>query len=322
MNPIYKPSKGNYRGRFAPSPTGPLHMGSMFTALASFLQAKSNNGSWLLRIDDIDTPRICSGASSAIMRTLERHGLCWDEGVFFQRFETEAYYDALNLLDTSGWLYPCHCSRKELAILSSNETERTVYPGICRKANRSRVQPHALRVLTKDAAVTLEDKLQGSHCWDVEKEFGDFIVLRRDKIVSYHLATVIDDNRAGISEVMRGGDILESTPLQIYLQSLLGLPNHDYLHLPIVVDSQGKKLSKQNLAKAVNDREPSINLFNLLNLLNQCPPRYLYGAPPKEILEWGIQTWDVSKLSRLITINETDQTRINTNIHCFSKTHC
>jgi len=271
----------------------------MFTALASFLQAKSNHGQWLLRIDDIDTPRVAAGAADAIKHTLERHALYWDQTEFLQSQGAEAYEKALQQLDTAGRLYPCSCSRKALAELPRPNSEPTVYPGTCRNARRSRSQPHALRVSTGNAAVKALDLLQGPQRWDIERESGDFIVLRRDGIVSYHLATVIDDWRAGVSEVLRGVDLLESTPLQMHLQCLLGLTSPGYLHVPVIADRQGVKLSKQNLAEAVDDSNPSSTLIQLLTLLKQSPPEELRGAPPEETLAWAVQNWDVSKLAGL-----------------------
>jgi len=288
---------GQYCGRFAPTPSGPLHLGSMFTALASFLQARSNQGQWLLRIDDIDTPRVAAGAADDIKRTLERHALYWDQTEFLQSQGTEAYEQALQQLDANGRLYPCSCSRKDLASLHRNNSEPAVYPGTCRNANRSRKQPHALRMCTENVAVKACDLLQGPQHWDIERECGDFIVLRRDGIVSYHLATVIDDWLSGVSEVLRGVDLLESTPLQIHLQRLLGLTSPSYLHVPVIANRQGIKLSKQNLAEAVDDSNPSITLVQLLTLLKQRPPEELHSAPPEEILAWAVQNWDVSKLA-------------------------
>ena len=176
----------------------------MFTALASFLQARSKQGQWLLRIDDIDTPRVAAGATDAIMRVLERYALYWDRAAVTQSSGTEAYRDALERLDAAGWLYPCSCSRKTLAALPRPYAESTAYPGTCRNARRSRRQPHALRARTGDAIINALDLLQGPQRWDIGREHGDFIVLRRDGIVSYHLATVVDDWRLGISEVLRG----------------------------------------------------------------------------------------------------------------------
>lgn len=296
-----------YRGRFAPSPTGPLHLGSMFAALASFLQAKSWRGQWLLRIDDIDAPRVAVGAADSIRRTLERYSLYWDETVVMQSSGTTAYKEAWERLEGLGYLYPCYCSRKSLAALPRTNQQRIVYPGLCRTVNRSRKQAHALRVITQNAIITTDDNLQGRQTWDIEKEFGDFVIVRRDRIISYHLATVVDDWRSGITEVLRGFDLLESTPLQIHLQNLLGLTRPEYLHVPVIVDRHGIKLSKQNLAKAVDPLNPSTTLFKLLTLLKQSPPGELLEAPPEEILTWAVPNWDVAKLSGLTEIPANDQ---------------
>ena len=286
-----------YRSRFAPSPTGPLHLGSLFTALAGFLQAKSSRGEWLLRIDDADGPRVALGAVDSIPRTLEQFGLAWDGPVVFQSRCLEAYQAALKQLDEAGWLYPCTCSRKTLSALPRSSFGHTPYPGTCRHANHDRRQAHALRVVTDGAQIAFTDKLQGPQNWDLTEECGDFIVFRRDGIVAYHLATVIDDWQAGITEVLRGFDLLDSTPQQIHLQQLLGLPTPDYRHIPVIVDRHGIKLSKQNLAKPVEASNPSTILFTLLGLLGQSPPRELEDAPPAEILDWAIKAWDISRLS-------------------------
>jgi glutamyl-Q tRNA(Asp) synthetase len=269
----------------------------MFTALASFLQAKSHQGQWLLRLDDVDSLRVAAGAKDGIRRILERHALHWDEAVVMQSRKTESYRTAIEQLEAAGYLYPCNCSRKELAILPRLKTERIVYPGTCRNARKSRHRPHALRVLAGNAIISAEDKLQGPQCWDLGCEVGDFVVLRRDGVFSYHLATVIDDWESEVTEVLRGCDLLESTPQQIHLQSLLGLPRLDYLHVPIMVNRQGIKLSKQNLATAVDGLNPSATLFELLLSLNQSPSEDIRGAHPEEILAWATQSWDVSKLS-------------------------
>lgn len=297
MGQSQAPGTGKYRGRFAPSPTGPLHLGSLYTALAGFLQAKSCGGEWLLRIDDADAPRTAPGAADGILRTLERFGLCWDGPVVFQSRELDAYQTALRQLDEAGWLYPCTCSRKTLAALPRTGPGHTRYPGTCRDAGRSRQEPHALRIIAADADIIIEDKLQGPQCWNPAREFGDFIVFRRDGVFAYHLATVVDDWRAGITEVLRGHDLLESTPLQIHLQRLLGLPTPDYRHIPVIVDRQGTKLSKQNLAAPVDGLDVPATLCGLLSLLRQSPPQDLRLAPPEEILAWAIAYWDAAKLS-------------------------
>lgn len=291
------PLAPKYRGRFAPSPTGPLHLGSLYTALASFLQAKSLGGEWLLRIDDADTPRTAVGAEGAIRRCLERFGLHWDGPVVYQSQQAESYRAALARLDADGWLYPCVCSRKTLAALPHAVGEHAVYPGTCRDARHSRQQPHALRVKVGGTVIRVDDKLQGLRDWDLAHELGDFIVFRRDGIIAYHLATVIDDWRAGVTEVMRGIDLLPSTPPQIHLQRLLGLPTPTYRHIPIIVDRHGAKLSKQTFAEAMDGKPLSATLFTLLTLLRQSPPEDLRHAPPTEILAWAVAHWDAGRLS-------------------------
>lgn len=301
-----RPQGGNfYRGRFAPSPTGPLHLGSLYTALAGFLQARSRGGEWLLRIDDADTARVVPGADDSIKRALERFGLAWDGPVVYQSREFPAYQAALDRLDRAGLLYPCTCSRKTLAALPRAAPDLPpAYPGTCRNASRPRSQPHSLRVAAVGAVVAFEDKLQGARRWELARDFGDFIVFRRDGVFAYHLATVVDDARAGVSEVLRGCDLLDSTPLQIHLQRLLGLPTPDYRHVPVIVDRQGAKLSKQNLADAVDGHSPSPTLFALLSLLRQSPPGELRGAPPAELLSWAVASWDASRLAGVASVAE------------------
>lgn len=274
-----------------------MHLGSLYTALASFLDAKSNRGEWLLRIDDADGPRQAAGAADSILRTLERFGLAWDGPVAFQNHALEAYHAALSQLEAAGQLYPCVCSRKKLSDLPRSHGGHAVYPGTCRLAGRDRRQAHALRVVTEGARITFNDRLQGPQSWNLAEEFGDFIVFRRDGIVAYHLATVVDDFAAGITDIVRGFDLLDSTPPQIHLQQLLGLPTPGYGHIPVVVDRHGVKLSKQNLAKPVNPDHPSPVLIGLLELLGQPAPKELAHAPPAEILEWAVSAWDISRLS-------------------------
>jgi glutamyl-Q tRNA(Asp) synthetase len=292
MHPAQK-----YRGRFAPSPTGPLHLGSLCTALAGFVQAKSLGGEWLLRLDDADTPRVAPGAGDGIQRTLERFALHWDGQVVLQSQEAPAYQAALEQLDAAGLLYACTCSRKTLAALPRPSADAAIYHGLCRNASNGRNRAHALRVIVADAVIQFDDKQQGPQRWDLACEFGDFIVFRRDGFVAYHLATVVDDARAGVTEVLRGHDLLASTPLQIHLQQLLGLPTPDYRHVPVIVNREGAKLSKQNLADAVDARDPSATLFTLLELLGQAPPAELCKAPPEAILTWAVAHWEVSRLA-------------------------
>lgn len=296
-------SKPTYRGRFAPSPTGPLHLGSLCTALASFLQAKSQKGEWHLRIDDVDPFRTVAGSSDRILRTLEAFGLHWDGPVLYQSERLEAYRAALDRLDSRRLLYVCACSRKDLATLSEGNTEMPIYPGLCRNKNlKPSASPYALRVKTENSSVTFEDRLQGMVTQHLAKDVGDFIVYRRDRVYAYHLATVLDDDEQGITEVVRGVDLLDSTPRQIYLQRLLGLSTPTYAHVPVLVDRAGFKLSKQTHADPVDGQHPSSILLDLLTLLKQNPPRDLQSAETAEIMNWAVEHWDISRLSALRAI--------------------
>jgi len=283
-----------YVGRFAPSPTGPLHLGSLYTALASFLDARARRGRWLLRIDDIDTPRNAPGAVGSILGALEAYGLHWDGAVYYESRHLADYELALARLQREDQLYPCICSRKLLAELPG---EHGIYPGLCR--NRTAIpsgQPYALRARSDGRDIVFEDRLQGRICQNLAAEHGDFILKRKEGIVSYQLACVIDDHLQGITHVVRGFDLVDSTPKQIFLQQLLGLPTPSYLHVPIIVDSRGYKLSKQTLAEAVTLRNAPAVMFKLLELLRQKPPVELKRASCPELLDWAVQNWDPAPL--------------------------
>jgi len=285
-----------YRGRFAPSPTGPLHLGSLYTALASYLEARARGGQWRVRIDDVDTPRVAAGAADAILRTLERFGLDWDGPVIRQSERFETYRQALETLDQESHLYACTCSRRQLHALSHGEGDLTIYPGHCREANRDRQEPHALRLRCRNRVVTVRDRLQGEYRQDFAQEVGDFVLRRRDGVYAYHLATVLDDADAGITEVLRGLDLLHSTPRQILLLRLLGLPTPDYLHIPLIVDGAGIKLSKQTGAPPIDADHPEDVLFDVLPLLALDPPQELRGAPCADLLDWAVEHWSVERL--------------------------
>ncbi|MEC4748660.1 tRNA glutamyl-Q(34) synthetase GluQRS [Methylomicrobium sp. Wu6] len=282
-----------YVGRFAPSPTGPLHLGSLYTALASFLDARARHGFWLLRIDDIDTPRNVPGAIDSIVETLDAYGLHWDGPVYYESQHLADYEQALVRLQQEGLVYPCICSRKMLAELASVGVSHDIYPGLCR--NRAVIpssQPYALRIRSDERDIVFEDKLQGLIRQNLGAEHGDFILKRKEGIVSYQLACVIDDYLQGITHVVRGFDLVDSTPKQIFLQQLLGLPATSYLHVPVVIDSHGYKLSKQTLAEAVTLRSTNVVMFKLLQLLQQKPPVRLEQASCSELLDWAVRNWD------------------------------
>lgn len=250
-----------YRGRFAPSPTGPLHLGSLVTALASWLDAHAHGGDWLVRIEDIDYPRCVKGADFDILQTLERLGLRPDEAPEWQSRHESLYADALRRLDASGQLYPCGCSRKEIAdsLVHVRERHQTLgYPGTCRNGLHGKL-PRAWRVRVPDgpaATICFDDRWQGRQCQDLEKELGDFVLRRADGLWAYQLAVVVDDAAQGITHIVRGSDLLDSTPRQIHLQHLLGLPTPSYLHVPVVVNADGEKLSKQSGAQAIDTAAP------------------------------------------------------------------
>ena len=242
-----------YRGRFAPTPSGPLHFGSLVAALGSHLEAKSRQGEWLLRIEDVDPPRVVAGAADAILRTLEAFGLEWDGPVMRQGQRGEAYRTAFDELSRLGLVYACNCSRKQLAETARRGLDGPVYPGTCRAAHHG---GGAWRFHVSEARVAFRDALLGHVACDLAGECGDFVLRRADGVYSYQLAVVVDDAEQGVTHVVRGADLLTSTPRQIALQEALGLPTPEYMHLPVVLDAHGDKLSKQTLASPVDPADP------------------------------------------------------------------
>lgn len=277
-----------YRGRFAPSPTGPLHFGSLVAALGSCLEARRRGGQWLIRVEDIDPPREMKGAADSILRSLERLGFEWDESVLCQSTRVGAYAEAIEALNAAGAAYRCSCTRGEIR---SAAGESDIYTGTCRGGPRNRRRRTAVRVRTQAEPVTFIDRLQGRFIQSVLREVGDFVVHRRDGLFAYHLAVVIDDGFQRITDIVRGADLLNSTPRQIYLQRLLGLPTPNYTHLPIVLAADGQKLSKQTGAAPVDGRHPGEVLHAALKFLGQRPPDALVRAQPQEIWDWAGEHW-------------------------------
>lgn len=293
-----------YRGRFAPSPTGALHLGSLLAAVGSFLQARSQRGEWLVRIEDIDTPRCIPGAADDILRDLEHFGLNWDGEVLWQSQRQDAYAAALAQLQDQGLAYPCACSRKEIEDTNlAHGRSGLVYPGTCRSGLRGR-SARAWRINTEAAVIGYEDLLQGSQVEDLEKTSGDFVLKRADGLWAYQLAVVVDDAEQGVTQVVRGVDLLDSTARQIYLQQCLDLPQPTYLHLPVLVDQTGQKLSKRDFAPAIADRERQAILRQTLGFLGLPLDRELEDAGIEELLDWAIRHWEPGKLpkSRYITL--------------------
>lgn len=291
-----------YHGRFAPSPTGALHIGSFFTAIASFLDARSNDGLWHLRIDDLDTPRTVRGSASKILSVLEIAGLNWDGPVLYQSQQTEKYQAALELLDRQRLLYPCTCSRKYLREVAGKDSIATVYPGICRDKDQFTSKPHATRIKTSQTIIGFNDQLQSYYEQNLAQQVGDFVVQRRDRIHAYQLAVVVDDASQHISHILRGIDLIESTPRQIYLHTLLGRPIPCYSHVPVVVDRHGVKLSKQTGAKPVEISNIGCVMYNTLCLLNHPPPETMKKAASQELLQWAIKNWNLESLAKIKTV--------------------
>jgi glutamyl-Q tRNA(Asp) synthetase len=262
-----------YRGRFAPSPTGPLHFGSLIAALASYVDARASGGEWLVRIEDVDTPRSQSGCADHILATLERYGFQWDGSVAWQSTRTSRYAHALADLRSRELVYPCTCSRRDLALSPLGAGGERVYPGTCRSHVAADVpaKPHAWRVRVGDARIAFVDRLQGPREQDLASEVGDFALRRSDRLYAYQLAVVVDDAEQGMTDIVRGADLLASTPRQIFLQRALGLPTPRYLHVPVAINSSGEKLSKQTRAAALPDA-PLAALLAAWRFLDQPAP--------------------------------------------------
>lgn len=283
--PLFGGQSGKaYRGRFAPSPTGPLHFGSLVAAVASYLDARSQQGVWLVRMEDLDRPRCVPGAADSILRLLEQCGLRWDEHVLWQSGRTPAYAAALERLRAGGYVFPCGCSR--------SESGTGVYPGHCRNGLPPGRRSRTWRARVPDETVLFHDRLHGLFSQQLTRDVGDFVVRRADGIFAYQLAVVVDDGEQQITDVVRGSDLLDSTPRQILLQRMLGLPEPHYLHLPLATNGKGEKLSKQTRARPASVED----LPRVLAFLNHAPPADLLGAPPDELLRWAVGAWTPSRL--------------------------
>jgi glutamyl-Q tRNA(Asp) synthetase len=283
-----------YCGRFAPSPTGDLHFGSLVSALASWLDARAHRGRWLLRIEDLDAARAVPGAAQSILRTLEGLGLAHDGPVEWQRERTAGYADALDRLRQAGLAFACGCTRGDLAGAAAG-IDGPVYPGTCRDGLPPGRAPRAWRVRVDDAMIVVEDAIQGRLVQKLDRDVGDFVVRRADGAWAYQLAVVVDDAAQGVTRVVRGADLLDSTPRQCHLQRLLGIARPGYAHVPVAVDAQGRKLSKQGLAPAI-DRESALAwLRAALDFLGQPPPATGVGQVG-ELLAEAIARWDLRRI--------------------------
>jgi len=286
-----------YIGRFAPTPSGHLHFGSLVAALASYLDARSVGGRWLMRMEDLDPPREEPGAQAAILKALESYGFEWDGEVVRQSDRHDAYAEVLNRLFNQGLAYACTCSRKQL------EPYHGIYPGFCRNAGHD----------TKDAAIRLRvpeleyhfiDRVQGEYRQHLGREVGDFVIRRRDGLYAYQLAVVLDDAWQGITDIVRGADLLDSTPRQLYLQELLGLPQPRYLHIPLITQPDGHKLGKSYRSPPLTENQATPLLLRALRALGHNPGAELAYATPREVLNWGIAHWDAGLIPRTLNLPE------------------
>ncbi len=284
------PCSRRYIGRFAPSPTGPLHLGSLVAALASFLDARAAAGAWLVRMEDLDPPRQPPGAAEAILRQLEQLGLCWDGAVLHQSSRIPAYEELFSELRKRKLCYRCDCSRQQLRAMGS------VYDGRCREREQPPAGAHAWRLRTPAEVFAFDDRIQGPYRQNLEGDVGDFVVRRKDGLFAYQLAVVADDAFQQVNQVVRGADLLDSTPRQLYLQSLLSLPRPRYAHVPVLVNEHGQKLSKQHFAAPIDTRHPAPLLRRALRFLGQVPP--IGPASGAELLEWAIAHWDARRIPR------------------------
>lgn len=289
-------------GRFAPSPTGPLHSGSLLAALSSFLDIRAQGGQWLLRIEDLDPPREVAGASEDILFALERFQLHWDGPVTYQSRRLERYRDALDRLLKSGLAYPCQCSRKQLA--ERNALQH--YDGHCRRHPPPESSRCAIRAIAADSELGFNDRIQGYRRYPTPGP-GDFTIFRRDGFFAYQLAVVVDDAEQGVTQVTRGSDLIDETPRQRVLQHHLNLPTPKYAHIPVLTNSMGQKLSKQTYARALalGEQEISEQLATALQRLGQKPPTGLEREPPQSILGWAIEHWDIDLIPKQLSLTVT-----------------
>lgn len=297
---VQHPASVRYRGRFAPSPTGPLHFGSLIAAVASYLDARRAGGEWLVRIEDLDPPREDPGSADQIVTALRVLGFEWNESIVRQSARTHLYEAALDRLLAAGQAFECSCSRAEIAaaVGPPADGDELRYPGWCRNGTRAPDRPVAIRFRTPSGIVAFEDAIQGRMQIDAAAEIGDFVIRRRDGLFAYQLAVVVDDAAQAMTHVVRGADLLHSTPRQILLQRALGLATPTYAHVPVATDQNGVKLSKSAGAAAIALERPADELWRALRFLRQEPPSELRQAGLATMWEWAIGHWTPAPLCR------------------------
>ncbi|MGY1449992.1 tRNA glutamyl-Q(34) synthetase GluQRS [Pseudomonas chlororaphis] len=287
----------SYIGRFAPTPSGHLHFGSLVAALASYLDARAVGGRWLLRMEDLDPPREEPGAQAAILKALESYGFEWDGEMVRQSERHAAYAEVLNRLFNQGLAYACTCSRKQL------EPYHGIYPGLCRNARHGQ-EDAAIRLRVPELEYRFTDRVQGEFRQHLGRDVGDFVIRRRDGLYAYQLAVVLDDAWQGVTDIVRGADLLDSTPRQLYLQELLGLPQPRYLHVPLITQPDGHKLGKSYRSPPLAADQATPLLLRALRALGQKTDSEMVHASPREVLSWGIEHWDALLIPRTLSVPE------------------
>ena len=286
-----------YIGRFAPTPSGYLHFGSLVAALASWLDARAAGGRWLVRMEDLDPPREVAGAQAAILQTLDSYGLHWDGEVVYQSLRHAAYQQVIDRLLAQGLAYACTCSRKQL------EPYQGIYPGTCRNAGHT-TEDAAIRVRVPELLYRFEDRVQGAYSQHLGRESGDFVIRRRDGLYAYQLAVVLDDAWQGVTDIVRGADLLDSTPRHLYLQELLGLPQPRYLHVPLIIQPDGNKLGKSYRSPPLDPDQAAPLLVRALRALGQAPEADLADGSVQDVLGWGVAHWNSDAIPRMRTVAE------------------
>ncbi|POA64116.1 tRNA glutamyl-Q(34) synthetase GluQRS [Pseudomonas sp. GW531-T4] len=287
----------SYIGRFAPTPSGHLHFGSLVAALASYLDARAVGGRWLLRMEDLDPPREEPGAQAAILKALESYGFEWDGEMVRQSERHAAYAEVLDRLFNQGLAYACTCSRKQL------EPYHGIYPGLCRNAGHGQ-EDAAIRLRVPELEYRFTDRVQGEFRQHLGRDVGDFVIRRRDGLYAYQLAVVLDDAWQGVTDIVRGADLLDSTPRQLYLQELLGLPQPRYLHVPLITQPDGHKLGKSYRSPPLAEDQATPLLLRALRALGQKTDSEMVHASPREVLSWGIEHWDALLIPRTLSVPE------------------
>jgi glutamyl-Q tRNA(Asp) synthetase len=277
---------------------GPVYPGTCRQGMPPGREARTRGGEWHLRIDDLDPPRVSPGATDSILHCLEQLGFEWDGPVIYQSQRAPAYHAALHQLRQRGLVYPCACTRKEIAEHASAGVEGPVYPGTCRRGMPPGRDARALRLVTTGARVQFDDAVLGAQTRDLERAAGDFVLYRADGVFAFHLASAVDDGELAMTDIVRGADLLESSARQIHVLHLLGLPVPRYAHLPVAVNASGEKLSKQTHARAIDASQPARVLGRALRFLGQSPPGQLGDADPGEVWRWAGANWRLERVPR------------------------